>query len=66
MLIVLYDERISASFISMLELKKQLYIEGKAIQQVCLAGFAVSGYEHLQEDIIQLKEQLKKLLPHFT
>lgn len=66
MLIVLYDARISASFISMLELKKQLYIEGKAIRQVCLAGFAVSGYEHLQEDIIQLKEQLKKLLPHLT
>lgn len=66
MLIVLYDERIDSSFISMLELKNQLYIEGKGIRQVCLAGFASAGYERLQENLVQLKEQLKKHLPHLT
>ena len=66
MLIVLYDKRIDSSFISMLELKNQLYIEGKGIRQVCLAGFASAGYERLQENLVQLKEQLKKHLPHLT
>lgn len=66
MLVVLYDERISESFVSMLELKKQLYIEGKGIRQACLAGFAHTSYEHLQEQLMQLKEHLRKQLPHLT
>ena len=60
MLVVLYDER----FISMIALKKQLYIEGKGIRQVCLAGFVHTSYERLQEQLMQLKECLRKQLPH--
>ena len=66
MLVVLYDERISESFVSMLELKNQLYIEGKGIRQACLAGFVHTSYEHLQEQLMQLKEHLRKELPHLT
>ena len=66
MLVVLYDERISESFVSMLELKNQLYIEGKGIRQACLAGFVHTSYEHLQEQLMQLKEHLRKQLPHLT
>ena len=64
MLVVLYDERFSESFISMIALKKQLYIEGKGIRQVCLAGFVHTSYERLQEQLMQLKECLRKQLPH--
>lgn len=62
MLVVLYDERFSESFISMIALKKQLYIEGKGIRQVCLAGFVHTSYERLQEQLMQLKECLRKQL----
>ena len=50
----------------MLELKNQLYIEGKGIRQACLAGFVHTSYEHLQEQLMQLKEHLRKQLPHLT
>lgn len=48
----------------MIALKKQLYIEGKGIRQVCLAGFVHTSYERLQEQLMQLKECLRKQLPH--
>ena len=47
-------------------LKNQLYIEGKGIRQACLAGFVHTSYEHLQEQLMQLKEHLRKQLPHLT
>lgn len=64
MIIILYDERILTSFISMTELRSQIYIEGQAIHEICLAGFADNGYERLQEELIQLKVHLNKQLPH--